>query len=259
LAGAFLRRILAHPLTASLDLDDPATTELRKRIIAKKPFLRAIYNEWYTLLASNLPAGTAPVVELGSGAGFCAKLIPGLITSEVFPCSNARLALDARALPFSSNSLRSIVMTNVLHHLPDARGFFTEAVRCLAPGGKILTIEPWVTPWSRFVYSRLHHEAFAPQADNWAFNGDRPLSAANIALPWIIFSREKQLFESDFPDLRVEQIRPFLPFRYLVSGGVGLRSLMPAFSYGLWSVLERKLESQMHRLAMLAFISVVRR
>ncbi len=55
MSAAFLRRLLAHPLTASLPVDDPATTELRKKIISSKPFLKSIYDEWYTLLAENLP------------------------------------------------------------------------------------------------------------------------------------------------------------------------------------------------------------
>ena len=40
-------KLLEHPLTKSLDLDDPKTTVLRKRIIQEKPFLRKIYKEWY--------------------------------------------------------------------------------------------------------------------------------------------------------------------------------------------------------------------
>jgi len=32
-------------MTAGMDLDDPATTELRKQVIASKPLLKAIYDE----------------------------------------------------------------------------------------------------------------------------------------------------------------------------------------------------------------------
>jgi SAM-dependent methyltransferase len=255
LPGAFLRRLLAHPLAASRDLDDPATTEVHRHIIAGKPFLRAIYSEWYAQLARSLPSCEGSVVELGSGAGFCAEFIPGLVTSEVFPCSSAQLVIDAGSLPFADNSLRAVVMTNVLHHLSDVRHFFAEASRCLVYGGKILMIEPWVTPWSIFVYGRLHHESFAPQATTWSFNGTGPLSGANIALPWIVFSRDLQQFTKEFPSLRVEEVRPLMPFRYLVSGGVSLRTLAPAFTHSMWAALERGLESQMHRLAMFAFIS----
>jgi SAM-dependent methyltransferase len=251
--------LLAHPLTASLDLDDPATTHLRRQIIASKPFLRAIYDEWYAQLAAALPPGEGSVLELGSGAGYCAQFIPGLITSEIFPCPGVRMVANAAQLPLAANTLRAIVMTNVLHHLPDVRAFFREASRCLRPGGKILMVEPWITPWSRFVYRRFHHESLDPDAPDWTLPLSGPLSGANVALPWILFHRDRERFDLEFPQLSVGQISPFLPFRYLVSGGVGMRSLMPGFTHGGWAGWERSLQPQMNRLGMFAFLSLERR
>ena len=154
---------LAHPLTRGLDIDDPRTTELRRSIIRDKKFLRRIYEEWYTALAGALPEVQGPVLELGSGAGFLREYIPDLVTSDVFPVPDVSIVLDAHALPFSDHSLRAIVMTNVLHHLARPRCFFAEAARCVKPGGAILMIEPWVTPWSRLVYTKLHYEPFDPK------------------------------------------------------------------------------------------------
>jgi SAM-dependent methyltransferase len=259
LSTSFLHRFLVHPLTAGLRIDDPATTQLRRQIISSKPFLKAIYDEWYSLLAKELPAGNGDVLELGSGAGFCDVYIKDLITSEVFPSPAVRLVVDGRHIPFDNGSLRAIVFTDVLHHMPDVRQFFSEAVRCLRPGGKILMIEPWVTTWSRFVYGNFHHEPFLPKAQDWSFPSCGPLSGANGAIPWIVFVRDRNKFESEFPELKIEKIQPFMPFRYLVSGGVGMRSLMPGFTHSLWAGLERLLEPQMYYLAMFAFISVRRR
>jgi SAM-dependent methyltransferase len=257
--AALLRRLLADPRVAGLNLDDPTTTEMRQRIISSKPFLRAVYDEWYSRLAEGLPPIEGPVLELGSGAGYCSKFIPSLITSEVFHCSTVRIVADGRQLPFGAGSLRAIVFTDVMHHIPDVHRFFGEASRCLRSGGRILMIEPWVTPWSRFVYTRLHHEPFRPDAEAWSFPSTGPLSGANGAIPWIVFVRDRRKFEAEFPELAIEQIRPFLPFRYLLSGGVAMRSLMPGFSHGLWTRVEGMLESQMSHLAMFAFVSVHRR
>jgi SAM-dependent methyltransferase len=258
LAAALLRRLLAHPLTAGICVDDPATTELRKQIISSKPFLKAIYDEWYGMLAAGLPPGDGDVLELGSGAGYCDRFIPGLITSEVFSCPSVKLMADAQRLPFRDSSLRAIVFTDVLHHIPNVREFFAGASRCLRQGGKILMVEPWVTPWSRFVYQHFHHEPFCPEAEDWQFPTSGPLSGANGALPWIVFARDRDRFESEFPQLAIEQIRPFLPFRYLVSGGVSMRGMMPGFTHPLWLRFERMLESHMSRLGMFAFVSVRR-
>ncbi len=254
--ASLLRRLLAHPLTAGVEIDDPATTELRKQIIASKPFLRAIYDEWYGMLASELPAGDGPVLELGSGAGYCERFIEGLIKSEAFAGPNVGLVADAQRLPFADGTLRAIVFTDVLHHMPDAHLFFAEASRCLRSGGKVLMIEPWVTPWSSFIYRNLHHETFRPETAGWSFPSNGPLSGANGALPWIVFVRDRRKFEAEFPSLAIDEIRPFLPFRYLLSGGVSLRSLAPGFTHGLWAGLEHALEPCMPRLAMFAFVAL---
>lgn len=256
--AALLRRWLAHPLTAPLPLDHPDTTELRNQVIASKPFLKCIYDEWYSSLARELPPGEGPVLELGSGAGYCSQFIPGLITSEIFPCSRASVVLDAQHIPLADGSLRAIVMTDVLHHIPNVEGFFAEASRCLRKGGKILMIEPWVTPWSQWIWTRFHHEPFRPDAEDWSFASTGPLSGSNSAIPWIAFVRDRPRFESLFPELSIERIRPFMPFRYLVSGGVSLRNVMPGFTHAAWAALEHMLEPEMPRLAMFAFVSLLR-
>ena len=40
---------------------------------------------------------------------------------------------------------------------------------------------------SRVIYGALHHEPFRPDAADWKISGKGPLSAANGALPWILF------------------------------------------------------------------------
>jgi SAM-dependent methyltransferase len=257
LLGA-LRRVLAHPLTASLDLDDPRTSTRRTQIIWSKPFLKAIYDEWYTILRTALPKGDGATLEIGSGGGFCSEFIPDLITSEILPCPGVRVVLDARQLPFANGSLRAIVMTNVLHHIPQVDRFLAEGSRCLQAGGKILMIEPWVTPWSRFTYKHFHHEPFDPEAADWSFPSSGPLSGANGAVPWIVFERDRAKFQSRFPELAIEQVRPFLPFRYLVSGGVSMRSLMPGFMHGAWAGFEDLLKSRWPTFGMFGFVSLNR-
>jgi SAM-dependent methyltransferase len=258
-SNSLLRRLLVHPLTAKLSLDDPSTTELRKQIISSKPFLRDIYSEWYRTLALGLPDLKGSVLELGSGAGFLEDYIPGLITSEIFCCSTVRLVADAAEMPFGDNSLRAIVFTDVLHHMPDVQRFFNEASRCLRQGGKILMIEPWVTPWSRFIYGNFHHEPFLPEAKDWSFPSSGPLSGANGAIPWMVFVRDRQRFESEYPEFVIDTIRPCLPFRYLLSGGVGMRSLVPNWSRSVWARLESVMEPFTSHLGMFAFVSVQKR
>ncbi len=84
-----LRSILAHPLTRGRSIDDPVTTELRRSIVTSKPFLRAIYEDWYRAILERLPICEGSVLELGSGAGFFQQFVPDVITSK---SSSARVS-----------------------------------------------------------------------------------------------------------------------------------------------------------------------
>ena len=253
-----LKRWLAHPLTRGLAIDDPRTTNLRRQIIREKPFLKRIYQEWYAKLAVALPAGPEPVLELGAGAGFLRDSLPNVIASEVFYCPGIDLVLDGLQLPLADHVLRGIVMVDVLHHLPQPRHFFREAARCIKPGGAVVIIEPWVTAWSKLIYTSLHHEPFQPLAENWEFPASGPLSGANGALPWILFERDRQQFEQEFPAWKIAKIELAMPFRYLVSGGVSMRALMPGWSFGLWQGMESMLRPCLGSLAMFAYITLKR-
>lgn len=254
-----LRQWLEHPLTKGLSLDSPETTRLRLEIIAGKPFLRGIYEEWYAALARCVPDGSGRVLELGSGAGFLEAFVPDVVRSEIFPCPGIAVVLDACHMPVRPASLRAIVMTDVLHHVPDVRAFLREATAAVRPGGVVAMVEPWVSAWSRAVYGRLHHEPFVPEAPRWEFDATGPLSSANGALPWIVFERDRGTFEREFPEWRIETVQPMMPFRYLVSGGVSMRSLMPAWSFGAWRAAEHALSPAMRHLAMFALIVIRRR
>jgi len=252
-------RWLEHPLARGLDPDDPQTTRIRRRIVASKPFLRRIYLEWYERLLAKLPAVDGAILELGSGAGFFSEVCPQAITSEVFRCDGVDSVVDARKLPFRGGSLRAIVMTDVMHHIPDCAMFLREAERTLKPGGRIVMVEPWVSLWSTFVYTRFHPEPFRVDAPDWDFPPSGPLSGANGAIPWLVFERDFERFRREFPSLQLCSVEPFMPFRYLLSGGVSMRTLMPGWTFGFWKRVEQLISPLNGRMAMFAYIVVERR
>ena len=253
MTGVF-HRWLAHPLTRGMDIDDPHTTALRLQIIRSKPFLRKLYEEWYRDIATHFPSD-ALVLELGSGAGFLKEFIPQLITSELFSTPGVERVIDAQAIAMAEASLDGIVMTDVLHHIPDCSSFFHEAARVIRPGGVVM-IEPWNTTWSRWVYQHLHHEPFEPDAREWRIPISGPLSGANGALPWIIFQRDRALFEAKYPQWHIVRILPIMPFAYLLSGGVSLRSFLPGWMYQPVRLLEQRCNEASR--AMFAMITLKR-
>lgn len=249
--GVF-QRILAYPLTRGMDVDDPRTTLLRREVIQKKAFLNRIYCDWYARLAAVIPANSH-FLELGSGAGFFRRFVPNLITSELFPTPGVDRVVDARSLAFLDDELDGIVMTDVLHHIPDVVLFFQEATRCIKAGGQMLMIEPWNTPWSSWVYRRLHSEPFEPRG-GWFVPSTGPLSGANGALPWILFERDRERFRHQFPEWRIESIELLMPFSYLLSGGVSLRAFLPGWAFPPIRWIEGKLNQK--RWAMFALIKL---
>ena len=253
-----LKTWLEHPLTRGLDIDAPQTMWLRRQIIREKGFLRRIYQEWYADLAAGIPPGSGAVLELGSGAGFLRDVMPDVITTDLFECPGLQAVLDGQQLPMVDRALRGIVMVNVLHHMPHVRRLLVEAARCVRSGGVLAMLEPWATGWSRWVYTKLHHEPFQSEAADWKFPSSGPLSGANGALPWIIFERDRARFERESPEWRIESVRLTMPFRYVLSGGVSLRSLMPAQTFGLWRLIEQGLRPWMKTWAMFAQIRLVR-
>ena len=220
--------------------------------------LRRIYEEWYRQIATEVPKGSGSVLEIGSGPGFLSERMPGLVSSEVFLCPGVRTVLDARRLPARDGSLRAIVMTDVFHHIPDTRRFLAEATRALRPGGVIVMVEPWVSRWSRFVYGHLHHEPFLPESTSWELPPGGPLSGANSALPWIVFERDRARFEREFPHLGIGSITPGLPLRYVLSGGLSIRSLLPLAAHRALESVESLLGRWPETWAMFARIVLVR-
>lgn len=256
------------------DFDDPATTLLHAEIIQKKLFLRKLYIDFYKQLEKVVSdCEEKVVVELGSGAGFIKEVISNAITSDILELPNVDKVFSALEMPFEKASVDAFFMFDVLHHIADPRAFFREALRCLKIGGKIVMIEPANTLWSRFIYKNFHHELFDTQA-KWELGSGPsrlgqaetgkagslqeagPLSHGNGALPWIIFSRDRRIFENEFSSLRIIRMRNHTPLRYLLSGGLTLRQLVPSFTYPAIKAIEYALSPVNNLLGMFQTIEL---
>jgi len=222
------------------DLDGPGATLLHGKIIRNKPFLKKIYTDFYNQFRQAMPGGTereGVFVELGSGGGFVKEVIPGTVTSDIKKLPGTDMCFSALKMPFRDNAVSAFFMIGLLHHISDCRAFFEELGRCLKTGGKVVVIEPSGTPWSRFIHRNFHHEAFDPGGD-WGFEKGGPLSSSNLAIPSIIFFRDRKKFEKEFPLLEITRLRAHTPFRYLISGGLSMKQLLPSFTHSLFKGIE---------------------
>lgn len=137
-----------------------------------KPALRLVYREWFTRILDRLPQ-RATVLEVGTGPGTLAedarKRRPDLrwIATDVSPTPWIALVADALLLPFAPSCVDAVVGVDVLHHLGAPASFFAECARVLRPAGRLLFVEPWVTPVSFPVYRWLHPEGCRLGIDPW--------------------------------------------------------------------------------------------
>jgi SAM-dependent methyltransferase len=248
---------LCDPRLRGLDLDDSASVPAVRAVIQSKPSLLRCYESWYRVLAATLPR-RGLVVEIGSGAtAFIARRhLPHIVTSDIRSIDGVDCVIDACKLPFARGALAGLAMVNCFHHLPKADDFLRSAGRCVSAGGCIAMIEPWCTPWSRFVYRSLHHEPLDPKRKEWSAVGSGPMSGANTALPWIVFDRDRTRFEREYPQWSISQVRLMMPCAYLLSGGISARPPIADAVHRIACRLERMLP---HRLcAMFALIELRR-
>ena len=242
--------------SADVDEDDPATTVSRALTIRRKPLLRRLYLEHYRELAratADLAGGLR--VELGSGGGFIKEVMPDVHTSDVLDLPGLDHRCSALDLPFGDATVSAFLMLHVFHHVGDARRFLSELDRCLVPGGRVAMIEPSGTPLARRMYGTLHPEPCDPTA-GWELAGGGPLSDANAALPWIVFQRDRERFEREFPRMRVRRYTNHRPLSPALTGGVSFRQLVPTVAWGGVRRLERLLDPLADTIGMIAMIEL---
>jgi SAM-dependent methyltransferase len=213
--------------------------EIRAKILGK-PSLKFLYLEIYKkfYLISKFNKCGGAIVELGSGAGFIQEFFPDVLTSDIICYSGVDLVCDAQKMPFKSNSLCCLLLNNVLHHIPDTKSFLHEAARCLKIGGKILVSDQFPGWLAKPIYKYIHHEPYDEVRKEWEFPSNGPLSSANGALPWIIFFRDRYIFEKEFKNLDITLIQYHTPTRYWLSGGLKKWNLMPGWLFPLITLLD---------------------
>ncbi len=219
------------------NLDHPLRSVEHKRIIENKRSLKRLYINWYNIFKQHAnDKGT--YLELGSGGGFIKEIIPGTITSDLNEIPDIDYHFSASNMPFNDNSLDGIFMIDSFHHFANVKTFFCESERVLKENGKIVMIEPWFTKWSGFIYRKFHHELFDPNRD-WNFPEKGPLSGSNMALPYIVFERDKDIFTKQFKGIKLSSIDFHTPFTYLLTGGFSRSSFLPNIMFPLIHIIEK--------------------
>lgn len=192
-----------------------------------KPALRALYGQWFDEINHNLTAGIS--VEIGCGISRLKERIPDVVTVDIVKLSWTDAVCDAHELPFRSGSIGNLILFDVLHHLSTPMIFFSEASRVLEPGGRIIIMEPYISPFSWLIYKFFHPE---PVLMNYNLfdsgmvkSSNRPFDS-NQAISTLIFFRFLKQWEERFPEFVVKTRKKLALIAYPATGGFGGRQLL---------------------------------
>jgi len=137
---------------------------------------------------------------------------------------------DAQSLPFNSGCISNLILIDTLHHVARPLLFFEEAVRILRNGGRIIIMEPYLSPVSRAVFAAFHPEPFSMNCD--PFQTEIPLSAdrpfdANQAVATILFFKQLRAWQKRFPAFKLIRRKRLALFAYPATGGFSGKKLLP--------------------------------
>jgi SAM-dependent methyltransferase len=194
----------------------------------EKPALRAVYADLHRRMSAASTSGSS--LEIGGGIGNLVVEHGELVRMDIQCSPGVQLAADAHRLPFATASFGNIYLFDVLHHLQCPLKFFAEAERVLRPGGRLIMVEPGITPLSGLLYGMGHEEpvdlSWMPTSD-CVLDSDKDPYASNQAIPTILFKRSLHWLAASGATLRVVESRWLSLFVYPLTGGFKAWSLMP--------------------------------
>lgn len=260
-----IRNIVLDKRIKNIDRDSPDLLRIHAEIIKDKTMIHNVFQEFYNLcieLDKIYFTGDGKRVELGAGVSFIKDKNSNIITSDIKDYEGVDIVVNAQDMQFNNQEIHSFYGINCFHHFPNPREFFTELNRTLKPGGGAILIEPYYGLFSNILYKKVHEDEFYDKNQlHWETgqNDGQFMTGANQALSYLIFERDKDIFESEFPDLEIVHtsvIHNYL--RYLVSGGVNFKQLLPDFMEKPLRLIE-KLFIPLNKIFGLHHIIVIRR
>lgn len=254
---------LREPQLDGLDVDSEERIELHAQALNRKRMLRTVFQEFhkqFKRLEGHFFSGEGVEVEIGAGVAPIRDSFPEVLATDVVKSQNLDRVINAESMDFNDGEVHAIYGQNCFHHFPHPERFFKELERVLAPGGGAVLLEPYHGPFASFLYKRLFKtEGFDKNYDSWEVPVSGPMNGANQALSYIVFVRDRDIFERKFPSLQiVHQELAGNYLKYLISGGLNFKQLLPDSFTGFIGLVE-KILSPFNRWISLHHVVVIKR
>jgi SAM-dependent methyltransferase len=258
-----LRELLIDPRVASVDVDSVDRIVTHRELLLQKRMIREVFFEIYALLRDAetryFSAGTGKKIEIGSGSSLLKTVMPEVEMTDLVPYEGLDRVVDAMNMPFEDGSLKTVFGIHCFHHLSDPYRFLSEIERVCSRGGGAILVDPYFGPVASLVFKQLFTNEHFDKSGPAVVDHSGPMSDANQALSYVVFKREIDTFNRKFPNLELVTMEPIGNYlRYLISGGVNFRQLLPDLSIPALKLMESALWPLRHTLA-LHHIIVVRK
>lgn len=247
-------RLMADPRLKGVDVDSDKLLKVHRQIMLEKPMMNQVFKGFYKScikLDNKYFTSKGSRIEIGAGVSFFKDVYPEIISTDIKKADNLDRVLNALDMDLPDNSVRAFYGLNCFHHFPEPRKFFNELERTLKNGGGCILIEPYYGPVASKIYKNLFDtETFDPNQEQWESESSYMLGA-NQALSYIVFIRDKAKFESEFRNLEIVTNKVMNNYlRYLISGGLNFRSLLPSFMSPVIKFIEFILQPINEKLAL---------
>jgi SAM-dependent methyltransferase len=236
--------LLSDPLLEGMDVDGVSRLDLHRKMLTKKRMLRDVFTEFHHLfhkLNQRFLSGEGAEVELGAGISPIRDSFPYVLATDIVEAPHLDKVINAEAMDIDDSSVRVIYGQNCFHHFPHPDKFLLELERVLIPGGGAILLEPYYGPFASFLFKRIFRtEGFDKNFHSWETPAEGPMNGANQALSYIVFVRDRAELERKHPSLEIvheQRVGNYL--KYVISGGLNFRQLLPDSMTGVVSMMEK--------------------
>jgi SAM-dependent methyltransferase len=258
-----MRNFLKDPRLEGVDVDSDDLLNIHHQILLEKRMMHDVFSEFYQTcikLDNKYFSGNGLRVEIGAGVSFFKKQHPEIISTDIKAAENLDKVINALDMDFEDLSVRAIYGINCFHHFPDPDKFFQELNRVLVKGGGCVLIEPYYGFLGKRFFKKLFDtETFDMSQKDWKNPENQVMTGANQALSYVVFKRDYEKFAAMYPSLSIVYHSPIKNYpRYLLSGGLNFRSLLPGWTSPALKIFEFCI-SPLKRLFGLHHVIVIRK
>jgi len=187
--------------------------------------LRSYFSFLYEIVNQELETFDS-ILEVGAGAAIGNIFVSrNIVRTDILPFNEFNVLGDCamERLPFKDSSFDAILAFDSIHHSEQPSKAIIELLRVIRKGGKIILVEPFVSPLSYLAYKIFHHED-----TSWDFKeqGSIELSLRNLnpetgdqGVSRFIINQLSNWRITNFPKLTVTTTY-LSPLSFFATGGV---------------------------------------